>query len=106
MLEETDAIMRLPTQFSTAPLGPRFSIHRRGTFLRCVFAADPYRAFARAAASEKEYEQGWLAQVRVHLSEGCCYAVIDGLVEAPASQRGARFLEDSRTSIPRALRPA
>jgi len=94
VLEETDSMMLLPTEFSTVPLGPRFSVHRRGTFLRCVFTGDVYREFTRAATAEKENEQGWLAQVRVHLSkEGFCYVVIDGLVEAPASERGRSFLK-------------
>ncbi|MGA2059630.1 MAG: hypothetical protein ABSG67_04040 [Thermoguttaceae bacterium] len=94
VLEETDSTMLLPAEFSTEPLGPRFSIHRRGTFMRCVFTGKVYRKFTLAAAAEKENEQGWLAQVRVHLyGDGFCDVLIDDLVEAPASQRGRGFLK-------------
>ncbi len=93
VLERNDAAMVLPAEFDIAELGRRRIIHRRGTFLRCVFTGEVYEQFTAAAAAETQNEQGWLGQVRTHLAEeGICYIVIDGLVEAPASQRGRGFL--------------
>jgi hypothetical protein len=92
-LEETTATMRLPGNFSTAPLGPRRPIGRpRHSFLKCVFTPRTYREFTEAATLETENERGWLAQVRVHLASGSCYVVIDNLVEPPVADRGRGFL--------------
>jgi len=90
---EAEPDLRLPTNFSTEPLGPREVVRRaeEGTWLKCVFEPEAWTTFLAAAAAETEAERGWLAAARMHLAGDACFTVVEELFELPA-QAGQYFV--------------
>jgi hypothetical protein len=105
-LEQDPDPLRLPGEFSTRPLGSRRVVRNSGTWMCCVFAPGVYRHFAEAAstAGPDANERGWLGQVRVHLTGGRLYVLVDNLVEVPALRSGPSFIHTSGSQFFRVYR--
>ena len=89
---EDDTEMVLPSQFTTDPIGPRRSITRVGSWLRCVLTKDVHEKFMASGAREKEIERAWVGATRIHLSKGGAYTVIEEITEVPAEMAGREYL--------------
>ncbi len=85
LTESSAPRLEFPGGFDPSPLGPRRVIRSVGSWLRCVFRPESLAMFLAAAARETSEERGWAVATRIHVFDGACYAVVEDLVEMPAT---------------------
>ena len=86
------AELQLPSQFTTEPIGPRRSVTRLGSWLRCVFKEDVFKEFVEAGAAENKVERCWVGATQLHLTKGGAYSVIEEILEVPAIMAGREYV--------------
>ncbi|MBN2564806.1 MAG: hypothetical protein JXB46_03765 [Candidatus Eisenbacteria bacterium] len=79
--------LRLPGGFFSDSPGPRRTIRRKDSWLRCVLRNEVYAEFMDAAATEKQAERAWVGTSSIHLADGVIYVLVDRLAEAPAQRQ-------------------